>query len=179
MEEQKREELETVEEKKEEKPEEKKTDPKTGLPTRSLMLMTLAGIYLVYTGYSLCKNVLDGVEGGNIGFMLAGIVFLVLGAGMLVVGVRGVYRMNGRRKAAEAAAAAEAAGGDTGNTDAEKETVGAEAAEETAAEVTAEETAGPADTPDAGQMKKMSIAERARLASRLNDGAEEETEEEA
>lgn len=176
MEEQKREELETVEEKKEEKPEEKKTDPKTGLPTRSLMLMTLAGIYLVYTGYSLCKNVLDGVEGGNIGFMLAGIVFLVLGAGMLVVGVRGVYRMNGRRKAAEAAAAA---GSDTGSTDAEKETAGAEAAEETAAEVTAEETAGPADTPDAGQMKKMSIAERARLASRLNDGAEEETEEEA
>ena len=33
----------------------------SGLPVRSCMLMCLAGIYLLYTGYKLCKNVIDGV----------------------------------------------------------------------------------------------------------------------
>lgn len=34
---------------------------------RSCVLMLLAGLYLLYTGYKLCQNVLNGVEGGNWG----------------------------------------------------------------------------------------------------------------
>ena len=52
-----------------EAPQEKK---KQEVPTRSMILMILAGCYLVYTGYRLCKNVLDGVEGGSWGFFAAG-----------------------------------------------------------------------------------------------------------
>ena len=33
------------------------------------MLWTLAGIYLLYTGYSLCKGFITGAEGTGIGFM--------------------------------------------------------------------------------------------------------------
>ena len=58
----------------------------SGLPVRSCMLMCLAGIYLLYTGYKLCKNVIDGVDGGAWYFMVAGIAFLVIGAGMLFYG---------------------------------------------------------------------------------------------
>ena len=38
-------------------------EKKPEVPTRSMILMILAGCYLLYTGYRLCKNVLDGVEG--------------------------------------------------------------------------------------------------------------------
>ena len=55
-----------------EAPQEKK---KQEVPTRSMILMILAGCYLVYTGYRLCKNVLDGVEGGSWGFFAAGAAF--------------------------------------------------------------------------------------------------------
>ena len=34
-----------------------------GTPTRSSIIMLLAGVYLLYTGYKLCKDVLDGVNG--------------------------------------------------------------------------------------------------------------------
>ena len=61
-----------------EAPQEKK---KQEVPTRSMILMILAGCYLVYTGYRLCKNVLDGVEGGSWGFFAAGAAFIVVGAG--------------------------------------------------------------------------------------------------
>ena len=40
---------------------------------RRFLLWTLAGIYLLYTGYSLCKNVIQGAEGASTGFLLAGI----------------------------------------------------------------------------------------------------------
>ncbi|MDO4276940.1 MAG: hypothetical protein Q4D16_25040 [Eubacteriales bacterium] len=119
-----------------------------GLPTRSLMLMVLAGIYLLYTGYRLCKNVIDGVEGASIGFMLAGIAFFIIGAGMLFIGGRGVFRADKLKKAQEAAAAAQ------------------EAQQPKPAEDTSSEAA-----QEAG--KKMSISERARLASKLEDEEEE------
>ena len=44
-------------------------EKKPEVPTRSMILMILAGCYLLYTGYRLCKNVLDGVEGGSWGFL--------------------------------------------------------------------------------------------------------------
>ena len=47
--------------------------PQNATPTRSYVLMILAGCYLLYTGYRLCKNVLDGVEGGSWGFFAAGV----------------------------------------------------------------------------------------------------------
>lgn len=77
------------------------------LPVRSCMLMCLAGIYLVYTGYRLCKNVIDGVDGASWGFMIAGIVFVIAGAVMLFVGGRGVIRDDKEKKAQEAARKAE------------------------------------------------------------------------
>ena len=59
---------------------------KNTTPTRSYVLMLLAGAYLIYTGYRLCKNVIDGVEGGSWGFFAAGIAFLIVGAVMLFIG---------------------------------------------------------------------------------------------
>ena len=59
--------------------------PQNATPTRSYVLMILAGCYLLYTGYRLCKNVIDGVDGGSWGFFAAGIGFLIVGAVMLFI----------------------------------------------------------------------------------------------
>lgn len=147
------------EEKNEEKTEDRKqemteqiTNPeKSPLPTRSYMLQVLAGIYLLWTGYRLCKNVLDGAEGGGIGFFLAGVAFLIIGAGVGFNGLRGVMVRDKLQKAAEQAA----------------ERVSRE--EAAAAEQSKEKTAAQPE-------KKMSIADRANLASSLGV-AGEETEE--
>lgn len=128
------------------------------LPVRSCMLMCLAGLYILYTGYRLCKNVIDGVEGASFGFFIVGVVFLVLAVGMLYVGIRGVLADDKKQKA-EAAAAKEAAKAE------EAEEI-SEAEEKNGAEKAAEE---PKETG------KMSIRDRANLAGRL---AEEESEEE-
>lgn len=79
-----------------EKPEEKK---KQEVPTRSIILMILAGAYLVYTGYRLCKNVLDGVEGGSWGFFAVGVGFIVAGGVMLFVGGRNYLRHEKEKRA--------------------------------------------------------------------------------
>lgn len=121
-------------------------DTAAGIPTRSLMLMVLGGIYLLYTGWRLCKNVMDGVEGASFGFMLAGIAFLVIGAGMLLIGGRGVIRNDKLRKAQEAAAAQEQQ---------------------------PQKTEADGEQPSQEVNKKMSIAERAKLTSRLEDEEEE------
>ena len=128
------------------------------LPVRNCMLMCLAGLYILYTGYRLCKNVIDGVEGASFGFFIVGVVFLVLAVGMLYVGIRGVLADDKKQKA-EAAAAKEAAKAE------EVEGI-SEAEEKNGAEKAAEE---PKETG------KMSIRDRANLAGRL---AEEESEEE-
>ena len=57
-----------------------------GMPTRTCIMMILAGLYLLYTGYKLCSDVLSGVEGGSWGFAVAGVGFFIVGAGMLVIG---------------------------------------------------------------------------------------------
>ena len=46
----------------------------------------------MYTGYRLCKNVLEGVEGGSWGFFAAGVGFIVVGAVMLFIGGRNYLR---------------------------------------------------------------------------------------
>lgn len=85
-----------------EAPQEKK---KQEVPTRSMILMILAGCYLVYTGYRLCKNVLDGVEGGSWGFFAAGGAFIVVGAVMLFVVGRNYLRREKEKRAEQEAQA--------------------------------------------------------------------------
>lgn len=121
------------------------------MPKRSMLLWTLAGIYLLYTGYTLCSNVIKGEEGASIGFLLAGIVFLLIGGGLLIAAMKGYKKIekNSREREAQEAAAAE------------------KMAEETVEKI--EETA------EKSAPHKMTIAERAALANRAED--EEETEE--
>lgn len=71
-----------------------------GIPKRSCMVMCLAGAYIMYLGFQLCKNVMDGVDGGGIGFLIAGIVFLVLGALFLAVSIRG-FVLESKKQAEE------------------------------------------------------------------------------
>ncbi len=78
--------------------------PQNATPTRSYVLMILAGCYLLYTGYRLCKNVIDGVDGGSWGFFAAGIGFLIVGAVMLFVGGKNFIKRDKEKRAMEEAA---------------------------------------------------------------------------
>lgn len=115
--------------------------PQNTTPTRSYVLMILAGCYLLYTGYRLCKNVIDGVDGGSWGFFAAGIGFLIVGAVMLFIGGKNFIKRDKEKRAMEEAAMVE------------------------------EKAAEPEKTTE---KKTMSIAERARLASSLDDAEEVE-----
>lgn len=112
------------------------------------MLWTLAGIYLLYTGYSLCKGFITGAEDTGIGFMLAGIAFAVIGVGLLVASIKTMISEDKlkKAKAAKDAAMVAAAGSELDKGD------------------------------GSGTKKSMSISERANLAKRLEN--EEESEEE-
>lgn len=129
------------------------------IPVRSCMFMSLGGLYILYMGYRLCKNVINGVDGGGIGFFIVGAVFLIVGAGMLYVGIRGVLADDKKQKA-EAAALKEA-----------------EKAEKTEELSEKEEPEKKMENAEEGKKTtgKMSIKDRANLAGRL---AEEESEEE-
>ena len=81
--------------------------PQNATPTRSYVLMILAGCYLLYTGYRLCKNVIDGVDGGSWGFFAAGIGFLIVGAVMLFIGGKNFIKRDKEKRAMEEAARAE------------------------------------------------------------------------
>ena len=113
------------------------------------LLWTLAGIYLLYTGYSLCKGFITGAEGTSIGFMLAGIAFAVIGVGLLFLSIKNMLSEEKLKKAkmAKSAALEAASGGEL-----KKETA-------------------------SGQHKSMSIAERANLVKEL-EGEEEDGENE-
>ena len=115
--------------------------PQNATPTRSYVLMILAGCYLLCTGYRLCKNVIDGVDGGSWGFFAAGIGFLIVGAVMLFIGGKNFIRRDKEKRAMEEAAMAE------------------------------EKAAEPEKTTE---KKTMSIAERARLASSLEESESED-----
>lgn len=80
-------------------------EKKQEVPTRSMILMILAGCYLLYTGYRLCKNVLDGVEGGSWGFFAAGVGFIIVGGVMLFIGGRNYLRREKEKRAAQEAQA--------------------------------------------------------------------------
>ncbi|WP_373217846.1 hypothetical protein [Ruminococcus sp. 5_1_39BFAA] len=120
------------------------TQPGT-LPVKSCILMCFAGIYLVYTGYRLCSNVLNGVDGASWGFMIAGIAFLIAGIGMLIVGGKGVIRDDKEKKALAAAQKAEQ------EANKNKAPAGGETAEKQ------------------GAAGKMSIADRANLVKKINE----------
>lgn len=79
--------------------------PQNATPTRSYVLMILAGCYLLYTGYRLCKNVLEGVEGGSWGFFAAGVGFIIVGAVMLFTGGRNYLRREKEKRAEQEAQA--------------------------------------------------------------------------
>ena len=115
------------------------------------LLWTLAGIYLLYTGYSLCKGFITGAEGTGMGFMLAGIVFAVIGVGLLFLSIKNMLSEEKLKKAkiAKNAAMEAAAGGELKKEDA------------------------------SGQNRSMSIAERANMVKNLEDEEEDgENEEE-
>ncbi len=114
-------------------------------PTKSYVLMILAGCYLIYTGYRLCKNVIDGVDGGSWGFFAAGVGFLVVGAVMLFIGGKNFLKRDKERREREEVAMVE-------------------------------QKAAEPEKP--AEKKTMSIAERARLASNLEDAEDEKEAEE-
>lgn len=128
------------------------------VPRRSMLLWCLAGIYLLYTGYSLCSNVVKGTEGGGIGFFLAGIVFLIIGCGLLFGAWKGYRKLDRLRKEREGLEKAEAE----------------ETAEDAVEEITEAESVRDDETSQAAP-RKMSIAERAALVNRVENG--EDTEE--
>ena len=116
-----------------------------------MLLWGLAGIYLLYTGFSLCKGFINGEEGSQMGFMIAGIAFLAIGAGLIFAAARNALKSG---KVKELKEAGEAAG-----------RAGTEAA--AGGELKSE------DRPLTD--RSMSIAQRANLTQRL---ADEETEKE-
>ena len=131
--------------------ESKLTKKKKGeVPMRTCLLMILAGVYVAYLGVSLCINVIKGVEDSNPGFMVAGIVFVVLGVGFVINGIRGSLKISKAQK--------------------EQETIQSMQPE-------SEEKDAASDIADFGREastgKKLSIAERANLVSRLGDDQED------
>lgn len=71
-------------------------------PAANFGLLLLAGVYLLYTGYKLCANVLKGEEGASWGFFIAGAAFLIIGAGMLFVAAKTAKQRSDAKKAAAA-----------------------------------------------------------------------------
>ncbi len=135
--------------------ENKEKKEKAPLPVRSCVVMALAGAYVMYTGYNLCHDVLKGEEGSSWGFMAAGVIFLILGGAFVVNGIRGWIRADKEKKDREAL-----------------ETKKAEDSQEADPEIPdgdPEENGEAAPAP-----KKMSIADRANLVSRLGDEEEKE-----
>ena len=142
-------------------------DSKPALPTRSYVVMALAGAYVAYLGFSLCKGVLDGAEGSNPGFMVAGIVFMILGAVFVVNGGKGYMKNSKEKKEVEASqegTETEAALPDGAESEETKE----KSSEDEAALEDASEQAA-----ETGK-KKMSIADRANLVNRLDEDEEQE-----
>ena len=74
-------------------------------PARRSLLWIFAGGYLVYTGYRLCEGIIKGTDDASKGFLVAGGVFIVIGAVLLIKAVRNLAKA-GAEKASEQEAAA-------------------------------------------------------------------------
>lgn len=120
----------------------------TGLPSRTYTIWTIAGVYFIYTAYQLCKGKLDGNPESSWGFFAAGVGFGILALFLLFFGARGLMIREKEKKAGQEAAAGKQ----------QEETVSDEEK--------------PSQKVREGA-KSMSIAERAKLASHLDDGEEE------
>ena len=64
------------------------------------ILMVAAGIYLAYTGFDLTRAVIGSSEKNKWGFLAFAVLFLVFGATVIVMNVRGMIQdyKDGRRK---------------------------------------------------------------------------------
>ena len=71
----------------------------TKSPNARYALWILAGGYLLYTAYSLCKGFIAGEEGTSVGFLLAGIAFAVIGAGLVFVSIKNMISEDRLKKA--------------------------------------------------------------------------------
>ena len=71
---------------------EEKNSSQGNSSTRSSLLWIFAGGYLVYTGYRLCANVISGAEDSSVGFLVAGGIFVVIGAVLLIMAVRNLAK---------------------------------------------------------------------------------------
>ena len=76
-----------------------------GNPARRSLLWIFAGGYLVYTGYRLCEGIIKGTDDASKGFLVAGGIFIVIGAVLLIKAVRNLAKA-GAEKASEQEAAA-------------------------------------------------------------------------
>lgn len=133
-----------MEEQKDLKDEEQKNGQPEKMPSRSYVLWVLAGLYLLYTGYSLCQGVIRGQEGSGPIFLIAGIVFLVIGAYLTIKGAKNLWFR-----------------------DKEKSSGGEKTEDTEGQEAIPEETKAASD--EKTDQRSMSIAERARLVSRLEE----------
>ena len=120
---------------------------KSAMPMRTCLVMILAGAYVAYLGVSLCQNVINGAEGSSPGFMVAGVIFIVLGVAFVI---RGSIKAGKIQKESNAESEAQASETETSRT----------------VESKMESTSS--------LNKKMSIADRANLVSQLGDVTEDE-----
>ena len=63
----------------------------------------------MYTGYRLCANVISGAEDSSTGFLVAGGIFVVIGAVLLIMAVRNLAKAGAQKHEMEEAAAKKAA----------------------------------------------------------------------
>ena len=69
-----------------------------GRRKRSRVILALAGLYLVYIGYKLCKDTITGEEGSAWYFMLAGVIFIVIGGFALFRGGKEMAQKDKERR---------------------------------------------------------------------------------
>lgn len=66
--------------------------------SRSAIVMLIAGLYLAYLGWGLCKGYIDKAEGSGIGFFCVGAAFILIGVFMLFAGGRVTIKTQNRKK---------------------------------------------------------------------------------
>ena len=74
-------------------------------PARRSLLWIFAGGYLVYTGYRLCEGIIKGTDDASKGFLVAGGIFIVIGAVLLIKAVRNLAKAGAEKVSDQEAAA--------------------------------------------------------------------------